>query len=64
MLEKSTLDKCFDFCTENPYNFLLITNQPDGRPRVMMNVVKNAPVNCTLFDLSVELWLVTPVYPD
>jgi hypothetical protein len=37
MLEKSTLEKCFDFCTENPYDFLLITNQPDGRPRVRVN---------------------------
>ena len=26
MLEKSTLEKCFDFCTENPYDFLLVTN--------------------------------------
>jgi hypothetical protein len=37
MLEKSTLEKCFDFCTENPYDFLLVTNQPDGRPRVRVN---------------------------
>jgi hypothetical protein len=36
-LEKCTLEKCFDFCTENPYDFLLITNQPDGRPRGRVN---------------------------
>ena len=36
-LLKSTLEKCFDFCTENPYDFLLVTNQPDGRPRVRVN---------------------------
>jgi hypothetical protein len=36
-LEKCTLEKCFDFCTNNPYDFLLITNQPDGRPRGRVN---------------------------
>ena len=37
MLEKSTLSTCFDFCAENPYDFLLITNEPDGRARVRVN---------------------------
>ena len=37
MLEKRTLETCFDFCNENPYDFLLVTNQPDGRPRVRVN---------------------------
>eukprot|EP01047_Picozoa_sp_COSAG01_P029086 COSAG01_NODE_1984_length_8725_cov_8.562022_2_plen_236_part_00 len=35
--DESQLEKCFDFCTENPYDFLLVTNQPDGRPRVRVN---------------------------
>ena len=37
MLEKKTLETCFDFCNENPYDFLLITNEPDGRARVRVN---------------------------
>jgi hypothetical protein len=41
MLEKRTLETCFDFCNENPYDFLLITNQPDGRARVRVNAHRN-----------------------
>ena len=37
MLEKSTLGTCFDFCGEDPYAFMLITNVPDGRARVHIN---------------------------
>jgi hypothetical protein len=37
MLEKSTLGTCFDFCGEDPYAFMLITNVPDGRARVRIN---------------------------
>ena len=33
-LEKSTLGTCMDFCGEEPYSFLLVTNVPDGRARV------------------------------
>ena len=37
MLEKSTLGTCMDFCGEEPYAFLLVTNVPDGRARVRVD---------------------------
>ena len=37
MIEKQTMHKIFDWCTEHPYCFALITNQPDGRARVRID---------------------------
>ena len=36
MLEKQTLSKCFDFCTED-FDWLLVSNIQDGRARVRKN---------------------------
>jgi hypothetical protein len=40
LLEKRTLERCCDMCT-GPYDFLLITNEPDGRARVRINGIED-----------------------
>lgn len=40
LLEKKTLERCCDMCT-GPYDFLLITNEPDGRARVRRNGIED-----------------------
>ena len=41
MIEKGTMGTLFDWCKENPYDFILCTNQPDGRARVRINGHRN-----------------------
>ena len=41
MIEKGTMGTLFDWCSENPFDFILVTNQPDGRARVRINGHKN-----------------------
>jgi hypothetical protein len=41
MIEKNTMNTLFDWCSEHPYDFILITNQPDGRSRVRINGHRN-----------------------
>ena len=38
LLSKGQLEALFDMCT-GPYDFILITNEPDGRARVRLNGV-------------------------
>ena len=42
MLTKRQLETCFDMCS-SAYDFLLITNEPDGRARVRINGVDSVP---------------------
>ena len=42
MLTKRQLETCFDMCS-SAYDFLLITNEPDGRARVRVNGVDSVP---------------------
>jgi hypothetical protein len=42
MMTKRQLETCFDMC-QGPYDFLLITNEPDGRARVRINGVDAVP---------------------
>lgn len=38
LLSKGQLEALFDMC-QGPYDFILITNEPDGRARVRLNGV-------------------------
>jgi len=42
MLTKRQLETCFDMCS-SAYDFLLITNEPDGRSRVRINGIDSVP---------------------
>ena len=41
LLSKGQLEALFDMCT-GPYDFILITNEPDGRARIRLNGVTPA----------------------